>query len=232
MKVYFAGVNSAQLRKVCRGANVLFSFASLRRARGARLPSGEFGSVMVDSGAFSAYRSDVQIDVEGYCRFLTQNLDRIDHYVNLDVIGDAEASAANLMIMQSHGLSPMPVFHFGEDLNVLRRMRDEHPLIGLGGMVPRSRPKMLRWLEKIFEWLPHRYHGFGIGDVRLIKTFPFQSVDNTTWKRVVQGPVLKTTTNTGVNWAENLTRAELFSIGRKFYERLLGSEPPPQTSAE
>lgn len=220
MKVYFAGVDGSLLRRVFEGANVLFSFAQLSRTGQASIPQGNPSSIMLDSGAFSAYRSGRRIDILHYCDFISSNLDRIDHYVNLDVIGDAEASMANLQFMESRGLSPMPVFHHGEDFDVLRRLRDSYPYIGLGGMVPRSRPRMFEWLTTIFERFPHKYHGFGVGDVSLIKAFPFHSVDNTTWKRIVQQPVLKTPkTNSGVNWAEHLTATELFAISRRFYER-------------
>jgi len=220
MKVYFAGVDSNLLDTVFNKANVLFSFARLSRNWASTRGHRKVGSIMLDSGAFSAFRAGRRIELSAYCEFLERNLDRIDIYVNLDVIGNAEASMNNLRLMEQRGLSPMPVFHHGEDLDILRRLRDNYLLIGLGGMVPRSRRRMFDWLSVVFEKFPHRYHGFGIGDVSLIQAFPFHSIDNTTWKRIAQTPVLKTRTNTGVNWAERLTRKELFSISRKFYERL------------
>ncbi len=223
MKVYFAGIDKNLLESVFAGANILLSFASLRRSPRASIPTGRFSSIMLDSGAFSAFRSGKVIDVLEYCEFIERNLDRIDLYVSLDVIGDAEASMANLRLMESRGLSPMPVFHYGEDFDVLRWMRDRYPLVGLGGMVPRSRRRMFEWLSTVLDELPHKYHGFGVGDVSLLSTFPFHSIDNTTWKRIVQQPVLKTKTNSGVNWAEHLTRKELFTISRNFYERLCAS---------
>ena len=223
MKVYFAGVDRSLLGSVFAGADVLFSFASLSRQRRSSIPTGRFSSVMLDSGAFSAFRYGETIDILEYCEFIEHNRERVDLYVNLDVIGDATVSMANLNLMESRGLSPIPVFHHGEDFDVLRRMCDRYPLVGLGGMVPRSRPRMFEWLSAIFDRFPHEYHGFGIGDVSLISTFPFHSVDNTTWKRIVQQPVLKTKTNSGINWAEHLTRKELFTISRTFYERLCAS---------
>ena len=168
MKVYFAGVDKNLLVNVFAGVNILFSFASLRRSPGASIPTGSFSSVMLDSGAFSAFRSGKVIDALEYCDFIERNWDEIDIYVSLDVIGDAEASLVNLKLMESRGLSPMPVFHYGEDFDLLRRMRDSYPLVGLGGMVPRSRPRMFEWLSVVFEEFPHKYHGFGIGDVKLI----------------------------------------------------------------
>jgi len=220
MKVYFAGIDGNLLGTVFGGANVLFSYASLKRAGRDSVPNGDFMSVMLDSGAFSAFRSGKQVNIVQYCEFVERSGERIDLYVNLDVIGDAEASMSNLRLMQSRGLSPVPVFHYGEDFDVLKRLRSDWPLVGLGGMVPRARPRMREWLSVVFDKYPHDYHGFGIGDVSLIRDFPFHSIDNTTWKRIVQGPVLKTRTNSGVNWAAGLTRKELFAISRKFYERV------------
>ena len=84
MKVYFAGVDKNLLDSVFVGANVLFSFASLSRVHRASIPTGRFSSIMLDSGAFSAFRSGKAIDVLEYCEFIERNWDRIDIYVNLD----------------------------------------------------------------------------------------------------------------------------------------------------
>jgi len=223
LKVYFAGVEPYLLNTVFAGANVLLSFRYIAQARDARLPSCNAASIMLDSGALSAYRSGVAVDLCSYCDFLLANREAIDLYVNLDVIGDAQATLANQRYMEQRGLSPMPVFHFDEDFDLLEYYCDNYELVGLGGMVPRSYKRMRAWLEAIFARRPHKYHGFGIGDIRLITSFPFFSIDNTTWRRVVQQPVLRTKTNSGINWASYLCREELFQISRKFYERLCES---------
>ncbi|MBN1591687.1 MAG: hypothetical protein JW941_00400 [Candidatus Coatesbacteria bacterium] len=224
MNVYFAGANNYLLRDVFRGANIMVSYAWLDRALEKTIREGGFSSVMLDSGAFSAFRSGVGIDIVEYCDFIEHNLDRVDLYFNLDVIGDVAASKANLRFMEVKGLSPIPVFHHGEELDVLEEMRDGYPLIGLGGMVPRSRRRMFDWLSEIFGRYPHKYHGLGIGDVSLISTFPFESIDNTSWKFISRRKALKSRSCGSLDWSEFLTRKELLTISRKFYERLCAAQ--------
>ena len=98
---------------------------------------------MVDSGAYSAWKQPKHkrkpIDLDAYISFCIANQAYIDTIVNLDVIpgedgrkptfGEVEDSAkkgySNLKKMEEHGLSPIPVFHQGEDMYWLERLLGE-----------------------------------------------------------------------------------------------------------
>lgn len=97
---------------------LLFSYAYLRdksklvqtmyRAR-------ELGChIMIDSGAFTAYRQGTTIALDDYCAFLAEHAGLGARAVQLDVIGEAAPSRANLDRMRDKGLDPMPVLIFTE----------------------------------------------------------------------------------------------------------------------
>ena len=71
--------------------------------------------LFLDSGAFSAMTQGVKIDIYEYIDFIKEHEDVLEVYANLDVIGSAEGTWKNQMIMEEAGLKPLPVFHYGED---------------------------------------------------------------------------------------------------------------------
>ena len=100
-------------------------------------------------------------------------------YANLDSIDSVEETIRNQMYLESQGLHPLPVFHYGEDMKYLDELVKSYDYIALGGMVGQNAN---RWLEIIFNKYPtHKFHGFGMVDFRLVVKFPFFSVDSTTW---------------------------------------------------
>ena len=84
--------------------------------------------LFVDSGAYSAHKRGVSIDIQEYIAYLQDNKDYIDVYANLDVIGDPEATLENQKIMEEAGLSPLPCFHMGEDWKYLHLYVEHYPL--------------------------------------------------------------------------------------------------------
>jgi hypothetical protein len=127
-----------------------------------------------------------------YVEFLKENAEHITVYANLDVIGHAESTYKMQKFLESKGLSPLPVFHFGEDMKWLRRYMDEgYDYIGIGGVVSLSSAKQTAatFYDEIFSiicdsktGLPKvRLHGFGLTTVELMFRFPWYSVDSTSW---------------------------------------------------
>lgn len=145
--------------------------------------------IFLDSGAFTATTKNVKIDIHEYIDFIKQ-YDTIKQYCNLDVIGDAAASLKNLKIMEKHGMSPLPVFHYGEDPEkYLVPMIKKYDYIALGGLVGASSKALIMWLDTIFakyicdeNGFPKiKVHGFGITTFRIMFRYPWYSVDSTTW---------------------------------------------------
>jgi len=144
--------------------------------------------LFLDSGAFSAKSQGVKIDVQDYISFIKDNENVISVYANLDVIGDAEGTLQNQKIMEKAGLSPIPVYHYGEDEKYLLRYIDGYEYIALGGMVLGSSSRLRSWLDKKFpltcdkDGMPKvKVHGFGLTSLRLMLQYPWYSVDSTSW---------------------------------------------------
>jgi hypothetical protein len=146
--------------------------------------------LFLDSGAFSAWSQGKTIDINEYIDFIKEHKKVIDVYANLDVIGDAQATWKNQVVMEKAGLHPLPVFHFGEDMKWLIKMLEkDYDYIGLGGMVPISTTNLYHWLDDLFtNYLTDKYgipivkiHGFGLTSLRLMLRYPWYSVDSTSW---------------------------------------------------
>jgi hypothetical protein len=146
--------------------------------------------LFLDSGAFSAWSQGKQINIQEYIAFIKAHLDSITVYANLDVIGDAEATWKNQMIMEKAGLKPLPVYHYGENIKWLQRILTKgYDYISLGGMVPISTGDLIHWLDDLFthyicdeKGMPKvKVHGFGLTSLRLMLRYPFYSVDSTSW---------------------------------------------------
>lgn len=155
-------------------------------------------TVLLDSGAFSAFRQNRRIDVLTYIDFIHANGHLFNEYANLDVIpgkgsghdaGEhaAKASWANLELMRRVGLDPMPVYHAGERRYWLERMVGEgHTRIGLGGVAMWKDKDRRLWLDDVFSWLHHNApdtstHLFGVTSLALLFRYPATTADSTTW---------------------------------------------------
>ena len=147
-------------------------------------------NLFLDSGAYSALTQGVSIDIQEYIQFVKEHEDVLEIYANLDVIGDAEGTWKNQMIMEEAGLNPLPVFHYGEDIKWLKKYLERgHEYISLGGLVGGSNSALVSWLDPIWgehltdaEGMPLvKVHGFGLTSLRLMLRYPWYSVDSTSW---------------------------------------------------
>jgi hypothetical protein len=137
--------------------------------------------LFLDSGAFSAWKSGVKIDIDEFIKYIKQN--HIGKYITLDVIGDPEKTYNNLKYMESQKLQPIPVFHLGSDFKYLQQLiNEEYYYICLGGTVGNSRKKRIEFFDECFRRFPDTYfHGLGMTDPKLMVKYPWFSVDSTTW---------------------------------------------------
>ena len=153
------------------------------------LPNREklnFREWVMDSGAYSAHNSGVEITLAEYiktCRRLLDEDKKLKEVFALDVIGDPKASAENCAEMWSEGIPAVPCFHIGEPERVLFEMAEKYPKIAVGGMVGMGGGIKERFIGQVFArvW-PKKIHGFGIGSEKLMLNFPFDSVDATNWE--------------------------------------------------
>lgn len=151
--------------------------------------------IILDSGAFSAWRLGQPIDLDEYCDFLLENQDWIAHSVALDVINpnDPEAAAResyeNYIKMRKRGLHPVPVFHVGERMEWLHKLIDAGATyIGLSASSIAAKAYVddwyaLAWGELVDgNGLPTiKAHAFGEGRIEALLRFPWYSADSTSW---------------------------------------------------
>jgi len=140
----------------------------------------------LDSGAFSAKTLGGKIDLEQYAAWVQRWEHLRPTYANLDVIGDPQATERNQQRLEAMGLQPLPIFHVGSPFAILRDYVARYPYVALGGMVPYTRRKQLLipWVAQCFkvaEKAQTRFHGFGCTTWELIHTFPWHSVDSSSW---------------------------------------------------
>jgi len=148
--------------------------------------------VFLDSGAFSAYFGNVEIDLEAYCDYIHRNHDIIEVASVLDGIGDPLKTYENQAAMEALGTRPLPCFHYGEDPEFLKFYVANYDHITLGGMVPISTPQLKLWLDEIWsKYLTKpdgsakiKVHGFGMTAVPLMKIYPWYSVDSSSWVQI------------------------------------------------
>lgn len=160
------------------------------------------------------YETDeFHIYMEKYTAFVKQYKAGIDIYANVDVIGNEELTWRNQQWLEKKGLHPIPVVHYPrrekeerqksiDDLKWLRHYLNlGYDLIGIGGLAARTglNSGCNEWLRRCFDLIcdnPERLptvkiHGFGVTDYKRLITFPWYSVDSTTWlKRGVFGEIL------------------------------------------
>jgi len=168
--------------------SVLVSFYYLKQWL--KLPHGEAlcvpncPTLMLDSGAYSAWNAGKVIDIQALIE--ESKNPRWTETIALDVIDDGPASLANCRIMKAAGSDAYPVFHFGEPFELLKEYCDTYPKVGLSCRFGETPTESIRFYSQCFarQW-PHRFHSFGWIQKSVLKRFPFHSADATTWSNAV-----------------------------------------------
>lgn len=162
--------------------------------------------VILDSGAFSAWMKQTEIDIEAYANFCLANLDHIDYIVNLDVIpgkwgekkltqeqviASAKKGWENYRYLVNKGLPKekiIHVFHQDEPFSVLERMVYEFDYIGLAPSKDRTTQEKIQFLDVCMNYVCHsdgmpkiKFHGFGVTSMPILFRFPWFSCDSTSW---------------------------------------------------
>jgi hypothetical protein len=140
-------------------------------------------ATMLDSGAYSAYNSGKEIDFEELCQEAV--LPEWTYTVGLDVIGDGVKSLENNLKMKARGLEVIPVFHGGDDWDILLEYKKHFSYIGFGGR-PKIKEVRNKWLDQCFArvW-PIKIHAFGCAQKDVLLKWPFYSADTASWHTAV-----------------------------------------------
>ena len=188
-----------------KAQNVLVSYAYSKGAEEIK-HYPEF--LILDSGAFSAWTLGKPMDIVAFADWALSKQDVAKKVVtvNLDVIpgefgrssthteriAGMKQSIENADYLRSRGLEIMEVFHQDEPLIFLDTLLDRLPYGQILGISPRNDMPVAskeRWQSVILRHLVKRYgvknlpktHGLAVTAMRLMRGFPYYSVDSSTW---------------------------------------------------
>lgn len=183
MKIYYGGCdrpNAIHTLAQAGGRRAMISFAEPPTETCWQLYREYDIEIMADSGAFSAWKSGVEIKLEDYMTWLKKH--DIKQYFNLDVVSDPIQTTINQLKMEQAGYKPIPVFHYGENWRMLRYYVDNYPLVGLGGTVGLPAKEKERFFSQVFSLFPEgKFHALGVANERYLRKYPFKSADSVWW---------------------------------------------------
>ena len=163
------------------------------------------GKIMIDSGAFTAWSKNIEIDEDKYIKFINKWDKYVYLFGQIDVIPTKKAHSKqiekcceetwkNYLYMYERINSPKKLlytFHYGEPIKFLKQAlswkdknESQMEYIALGGLVGKTteqREKFLNTCFKIIKDSPNpniKVHGFGVSTLELWLKYPFASCDS------------------------------------------------------
>ena len=175
-------------------------------------------SLMVDSGAHAWFEGYVRCGtgiwdrhlwnwstygskefwqyVDDYAEFLKTYKDICNVYVSMDAIYDPKTSYESFIYLrETHGLNPLPVYHYAEPIEWLKKYMEVTDYIGISGLGQGINKKdYIQWADRVFDLicsgpnhLPmYKIHGFALTSTELIHRWPWWSVDSSSWVQFSQ----------------------------------------------
>jgi len=185
MKMYYAGCDRVKHVELLKDKPILLSYAYNKAFM------TEFKDMILDCGAFTAWKSGKVFDYDKYADFCNEYGFKFIDVIAPDVIGGTEEeNIESLKRFESKYMfdNAVPVFHEGEDLSQIQRFIDfGYKKIALGAIQSRGKKDMHTWLDRVFKAFPPgeqlSYHGLAMTQKHTLiyyKEF-FASVDSTTW---------------------------------------------------
>jgi len=160
------------------------------------------GAMRTGASAFINYdftdNEKVRKYLDEYIEFCHKYKKQLITYVNLDIIFNPEKTWENQKYMESNGLAPLPVYHFGEDLSWFKKYVDQYEYIGISGLgadIQKS-TYVRSFGDPVFSYLHGtkqdvKIHGFALTALDLLIRYPWYTVDSTTWvKHAAYGNVI------------------------------------------
>ena len=165
------------------GAHTLYNFhVRDNQDYNSLMQQGKDPFAFYDSKEFNSY-------LEDYIEFLHINKEHLEFYVTLDVIKNPKRTWEVTKYMESCGLNPLPVYHYGEDISWFKKMLDEYDYIGIGGLGQEvSKTLFFPFADKLFKLMcdskgkPRvKTHGFAITAIDVLMNYPWFTTDSSTW---------------------------------------------------
>jgi len=144
--------------------------------------------LVIDSGAFTAWKAGKPIALDDYCRFLEELPITPWRYFTLDVVGDAKGTLANYETMLKRGFKPVPIFTRGEDPSVLEDYYKTSDLVGVGGLVGTQKNK--GFVNGIMKRIgTRRVHWLGFTNIDYLKHYRPYMCDSSGWNQAPYGAI-------------------------------------------
>jgi len=207
VKIYFACGGTEQvgfIKDNFQKANLLISAYHWKtiKDKGFRLVNETSDSkVIVDSGAFSIWKSNKKTTLNNYLEFIGRVNEIFKGnaiYVNLDVIPGVfgrkpskketeeacEKGYENYLKLIKHKLNIMPVHHQYDNVSWLRKYIKHKPFVlGVSPANDRTTKGRIPYLDESFSIVKDkvRCHGLAVTGDALMKRYPWYSVDSASW---------------------------------------------------
>jgi hypothetical protein len=147
-------------------------------------------SVVLDNGAFSAWKSGKKYDFDGYVAWVTKWLQHpaVEWCVIPDIIDGSEGQNDMQLHRWFHKLNGVPVFHMHEDLERLERLVGRYPRVALGSSGAFATIGTSEWWARMAEMMrvactadgmPRtKLHGLRMLDPVIFSHIPLSSADS------------------------------------------------------
>jgi hypothetical protein len=160
--------------------NVLVAYPYLNNSLQNYLQDKQDIKLLLDSGAFTAWKAGQTIEVDDYCTFIDSLPFKPWRYFSLDVVGDPDKTNKNYDIMLKRGYKPIPIFTRGEDINVLDEYYKTSDVVGVGGLVGTKKNKAFvnALMKKVQK---RKIHWLGFTNLNYIKYYKPYMCDSSSW---------------------------------------------------
>lgn len=177
MDVYLASPNNQAQAAVLVGMPVLLSFGSWSKFLDSYAQS--FGSILLDSGAFSEFTRGKKVELEAYLDWVSMFPKTVNFAGLDDISGDWRRSLKN------YERGGFPTFHDTDPPELLDDLieiaRERGNWLGIGLKPPRQ--KKGDFIQRTLDRIPEDIHVHGWALRAYRKTHHFGSVDSTNWWR-------------------------------------------------
>lgn len=151
--------------------------------------------LIIDSGAFTAWNSGKQINIEDYKNFCIK-LPEDTIFVSLDIIPTTasfdpnetekccEQGYENFIYLKRYLKNVLPVYHYKDNIKWLKKYIEHTDYVGISPANDTQEEVKRLFLDYVFKQLPRniKTHSFGYTAGEGLKHYPFYSVDSTSWK--------------------------------------------------
>ena len=135
---------------------------------------------LMDSGAFTAWKSGQPIELDEYTDFLDSLTFEPWRYFTLDVIGDGEGTKKNYYELLNRGYKPVPIYTRGENIKMIDEYFETSDVVAIGGLVQTKGNK--GFVKNILQKYPNKkFHLLGFTNHNFISYFKPYMCDSSSW---------------------------------------------------